>query len=362
MTAPSRARPGTPRDAPTGTTLPRSTLVWRVGSLSLLVRVRALVVLLTLLALLVALAAFAMSVGTLRVPVAEVVQVLLGNGAGVAERVVLNIRLPRVLTGIFAGAALGASGAVFQSVSRNALGSPDVIGFTTGAATGAIAQIVLFDAQPGHIALAAVVTGMATAVVVYLLSARGGGGGYRLVLTGIGVGAVLGALNGLMLVKGDLDDAVSANLWLAGSLNARTWLHVWPVMLGTLLALPCVALMARRLTLIEMGDDVARQLGIRVEGTRLAAVFLAVLLAALATAAAGPIAFVALAAPQVHARLARTGDVRVFGSAATGAVLLLLADLTVQLLPIGFTIPIGRMTGVIGGVYLIWLLTRSRQV
>lgn len=334
--------------------------VVRFGPFSILMRTRALVTSISLIVCTVALSAFAMSVGSFDVSVGEVISILLGRGEGVAERVVLNIRLPRVLTGVFAGAALGASGAVFQSVSRNALGSPDVIGFTTGAATGAIAQIVIFGGSAAHIALSAVVTGVLTAAVVYLLAGMAGGGGYRLVLTGIGVGAILAALNGLMLVRGNLDDAVTANLWLAGSLNARTWVHVWPVLGGVMVLVPLVALAARRLTMIEMGDDVARQLGVRVERTRLAAVFLAVSLAALATAAAGPIAFVALAAPQLFSRLARAADLAVVGSAAMGAVLLIVADLASQLLPLGLTLPIGRMTGIIGGVYLIWLLTRSR--
>lgn len=336
--------------------------VWRSGRYSLLLNPRLIAVGAALILAVMALGALALTFGTLKIAVGDVLQILLGNGSGVSERVVMNIRLPRVLTGIFAGAALGASGAVFQSISRNALGSPDVIGFTTGAATGAIAQIILFDGTPSQIAVSAVVTGLLTAAIVYLLSSNRGGGGYRLVLTGIGVGAVLGALNGLMLVKGNLDDAISANLWLAGSLNARSWTHVWPVLCGVALVVPALALAGRSLTMIEMGDDLARQLGIRVESTRLTAVFLAVLLAALATAAAGPIAFVALAAPQLHARLASTSNLAVLGSAAMGALLLILADLVTQALPIGFTVPIGRMTGVIGGVYLIWLLTRSRQV
>lgn len=339
-----------------------SARVLRYRGFSVLVDLRLVAVGATLLLLVVALGAYALSIGTLKIAVADVIQILLGNGSGVGERVIMNIRLPRVLTGIFAGAALGASGAIFQSISRNALGSPDVIGFTTGAATGAIAQIILFNGTPSQIAISAVVTGLLTAAVVYLLSSNRGGGGYRLVLTGIGVGAILAALNGLMLVKGNLDDAISANLWLAGSLNARTWLHVWPVLIGTLVVIPIVAAAARSLSMVEMGDDLARQLGIRVERTRLFAVFLAVLLAALATAAAGPIAFVALAAPQLHARLAGTSNLAVFGSAAMGALLLILADLTTQLLPIGFAVPIGRMTGIIGGLYLIWLLTRSKQV
>lgn len=317
-----------------------------------------------LLAVTVSVAALAMTVGTFRVELADVFAILLGRGdGGVGGRIVMNIRLPRVLAGVFAGAALGASGAVFQSVSRNALGSPDVIGFTTGAATGAISQIVLFGGGPNQVAAAAVIGGVLTAAVVYLLSLKGGMvGGYRLLLTGIGVGAVLGALNGLLLVRGALDDAVNANLWLAGSLNARKWTHVYPVMLGTVVVLPLLALAARRLSLMEMGDDLARQLGVAVERTRLLSVFGAVLLAALATAATGPIAFVALAVPQLVVRLGGRSDLPVVGAAAMGACLLVAADLLTQLAPLGANLPIGRMTGIVGGLYLIWLLTRGRNL
>lgn len=339
----------------------RRVLRWR--ELSVEFRVRPVLVLLTLTLLALFLAAAAMTVGTFDLSLADVFAILTGQGdGGVSQRVVLNIRLPRVLTGLFAGAALGASGAVFQSVSRNALGSPDVIGFTTGAATGAIAQIVLFGGGSTQIAIAAVVGGVLTAAVVYLLSYKNGAvGGYRLVLTGIGVGAVLAAINGLLLVRGSLDNAVAANLWQAGSLNARNWTHVWPVLVGVALLVPLITLATKRLSIIEMGDDLAKQLGVPVERTRLLAVFGAVLLAALATAAAGPIAFVALAAPQLVMRLNGRGELPVLGAAAMGALLIVLADLLSQLAPGGANLPIGRMTGVVGGVYLIWLLTRWRQ-
>src|SRR5690606_19178427 len=168
-------------------------------------------------------------------------------------RVIWSIRLPRVAAALAVGAALGVSGAVFQSISRNPLGSPDIIGFTTGAATGAILQIVLMSQSAGSVSLSAVLGGLLTAVAVYALSLRAGAtSSRRLILVGIGVGAMLAALNGLMLVKGNLDNAVVANLWLAGSLNGRTWAHAWPVLAGVLLLLPCLLWLASRLGLMEM--------------------------------------------------------------------------------------------------------------
>jgi ABC-type enterobactin transport system permease subunit len=344
--------------------LPRERQVWRSGKVSLVISPRLVVVTVVLLAAIVALGIAAMTVGTLRLSFTEVAEAMFGtSGNPMYDRIVQHLRLPRVVTAIFAGAALGVSGAIFQSVSRNALGSPEVIGFTTGAATGAIAQIVLFRAEAVQVALGAVAGGLLTAVAVYLLSRKGGvTGGYRLILVGIGVSAVLAAVNDLLLVVGDLDEAITANLWRSGSLDARTWTHALPVAVGTLVLVPLVLPLARRASLMEMGDDIAQQLGVRVERTRVLLMLAAVALAGLATAAAGPIAFIALAAPQLVVRLTRWRTMPVLSAAAMGACLLVLADVVTRLLPLTAAVPIGRMTGIIGGLYLIWLLTRSKQV
>jgi len=337
--------------------------LWRSRRVSFTVDMRLAAATLGLAGLALFAALHAITLGRIAIPFGEVLSTLAGQGdGGMRQQIVLNLRLPRVLVALFAGAALGVSGAVFQSVSRNALGSPDVIGFTTGAATGALAQIVLFGGGPLAVSLSAVLGGLLTAGLVYLLSFRNGAtGGYRLVLMGIGAGATLNALNGLMLVRGDLDNAVAANLWLAGSLNARSWEHVFPVMGGCLLLIPAVGLAVARLGLIEMGDDIARQLGVRVERTRFAMVACAVLLAGLATGAAGPIAFVALAAPQLAVRLTGARGVPVASAAAMGALLLVLADLLTQLAAFDLVLPVGRVTGLVGGLYLLWLLTRPRR-
>jgi iron complex transport system permease protein len=338
--------------------------VWRLGRWSVLYAPRPLVVGTILVGLILLSAVLAMTLGKMDIRLDHILAVLLGNGdGGLRDHIILDIRLPRVLAAVFVGAALGVSGAVFQSISRNALGSPDVIGFTTGAATGALGRIMLFGPDALQVALAAVVGGVLTAMTVYILARQGGVvGSYRLILTGIGVGAVLSAVNGLMLVRGDLDNAVMANLWLAGSLHARTWAHVVPVMIGVVLLVPLIGTGASALGMMEMGDDIASQLGIRVERVRLSMIFAAVVLAALAVGAAGPIAFVALAAPQLAARLCRGSGLPVVSAGLMGGFLLLAADLITQSLPLPVSVPIGRMTGIVGGVYLIWLLTRSRQL
>lgn len=336
----------------------------RIGRLSFLWRPRAAIVCAALALAGLALGIVLLGTGSLTFTPAEVIGGLLGTGDNpVAGRVIGRIRLPRVLTAVFVGAALGMAGSIFQSISRNALGSPDIIGFTTGAATGAIVQIILFNAGPLETSLAAVLAGLGTAALVFLLAMKGRAtGGYRLVLVGIGVGAILSGINTVLLVMGDLDMAVSAQIWLAGSLNTRTWSHVAPAALGFALVAPVAVLYGRRVTLLEMGDDAASQLGVAVERTRLVMVMAAVGLTAIATAAAGPVAFVALAGPQLARRLTSSPDLPLVSGALMGAVLLLAADLISQRFPLDINLPIGLTTGMLGGFYLLWLLTRSRKV
>ncbi|MGF7480070.1 FecCD family ABC transporter permease [Providencia sp. SP181] len=307
---------------------------------------------------------WAVTTGKFSIALPNLINILMGEEQGtIQQKIVMDIRLPRLLTAIGVGAALGVSGAIFQSISRNVLGSPDVIGFTTGAATGALLQIIIFNGSVPAIAFSTIFGGLTTALVVYVLSLKQGKmSGYTLILTGIGVGATLHAFNALLLVKGNIDNATIANLWLAGSLNARTWLHVYPVFIGLLILLPFIMVHAKSLTLMEMGDDMAQQLGVNVARVRWMMIFSAVLLASLATACAGPIAFVALAAPQLIVRLSHSGQLPIIGSALMGAVLLICADTLSQQLPFGLTLPVGLMTGIIGGLYLLWLLTRSSHL
>lgn len=343
---------------------PSTLIPLRAGPFSLRLRPRTAAICALLTGLAAVLMLSLLATGSLKMSMGDIATSLLSPGSDpAADRIILRLRLPRVLTAMLVGASLGMAGAIFQSVSRNALGSPDVIGFTTGAATGAIVQIILFNAGPVETALAAVLSGMATAALVFVLSTRGRStGSYRLVLTGIGCGAMLSGINTVLLVMGDLDQAASAQLWLAGSLSTRTWAHVLPAAAGLVLIAPVALSHARRLSLLEMGDDAARQLGVSAERLRLTMVLAAVALTAIATAAAGPIAFVALAAPQLVRRLTRAPEVPVLGAALMGMVLLMAADLLSQRLPFAINMPIGLTTGLLGGFYLLWLLSRSRTV
>ncbi|MDF9811199.1 iron complex transport system permease protein [Streptomyces sp. SPB162] len=286
---------------------------------------------------------------------------LAGGGTAAQEFIVHDVRLPRVLVGLLVGAALATAGAVFQSVSRNPLGSPDVIGLGQGSAAGALSVIVLFHGGTYAVTGGAAAGALASGTAVYLLAWRRGIHGYRLVLVGIGAAAMLGAVNSYLLTRADYVDAARAVVWLTGSLEGRDWNQVWPLAVACAVLLPLVLGHGRALRMIEMGDDAAYALGVRVERTRLVLMLAAVLLTAAATAAAGPVAFVALTAPQLARRLTRSPGPHLLPAACMGAVLLVGADWAAQRLFGDSVLPAGVVTGMLGGGYLLWLLVNERK-
>lgn len=331
------------------------------GGLSLRVDVRTLLV--GTLLLLVALTASVVLIGTgdFPIPAADVVRTLLGEGDPGQEFIVTELRLPRVLVGLLVGASLGLAGALFQSVSRNPLGSPDVLGLGQGATAGALVMIVLFSGTANQVALGALVGGLVTGFAIYVLAWKRGVHGYRLVLVGIGVSAIVTAVNGYLLTKSDIVDAARAIVWMTGSLDGRDWDQVWPLLALCVVLVPLVLANSRGLRMMEMGDDVSYALGVRVERVRLVLMLSAVLLTASATAASGPVGFVALTAPQLARRLTRSPGPNLVPSMCMGAALLVTADWVSQRAFGAEQLPVGVVTGVLGGVYLLWLLVTERR-
>ncbi|MFE0738125.1 FecCD family ABC transporter permease [Streptomyces sp. NPDC058855] len=291
----------------------------------------------------------------------EVVDTLLGRGTLVQEFAVMEIRLPRVLVAVLVGAALAVGGAVFQSISRNPLGSPDVIGFGQGATVGALTVIVLFQGSAAAAAGGAVVGGLVTGAAIYLLAWKKGVHGYRLVLVGIGAAAMLTSVIHYLITKANLVDATRATVWMTGSLDGRDWAQFWPLLIVCCVLLPLVLGHGRALRMLEMGDDAAYALGVKVERTRILLMASAVLLVAVATSAAGPIVFVSLSAPQLARRLTRTPGPNLGASALMGAVLLLAADWLATNAFGERQLPVGVVTGILGGCYLLWLLVTERK-
>ena len=329
------------------------------GLVSFRVDVRTVGVTAVLVAAALALAVVALGLGEFSIAVPDVVSALLGQSSGAVHMVVVEWRLPRVLLALLLGAALGASGAIFQSLTRNALGSPDVIGFNTGAYAGALVVILLMGGGYFAVSAGALVGGLVTAALVYLFAYKKGIQGFRLIIAGIAVSAMLASVNTWMILKASLEQAMSAAVWGAGSLNKVSWDQVLPVVGTFAVLLVLLAFYGRRLGLLEMGDDAARALGVRLEGSRLVLAVVGVALTAMVTAAAGPIAFVSLAAPQLARRLTRSPSVGMLPSAAMGAFLLVASDIVAQNLFAPIQLPVGVVTVSIGGCYLVWLLARE---
>jgi iron complex transport system permease protein len=345
------------------TVVARSNVVggWVVGGRRWSVRVdgRALAVGAGLAGLTVAMSCLALSVGDFPIPLGDVVRSIVGTGSDDAELIVGSLRLPRVLTAAMVGASLGVSGAIFQSLARNPLASPDIVGFDRGAAAGAVFTIVVLQGDSLAVTLGGLVGGLLTAVLVYVLANRRGVQAYRLILVGLGVGFAARAVNDYLLTRADIYDVQRAAVWLTGSLNGRTWDHVARVGFGLAILLPAAMLLLGQLRLLELGADVAAGLGAPVGPVRAALVLIGVGLAALATAAAGPIGFVALVAPPITRRLVRSPGTTFVPTALLGGLLTVSADLAARRVLAPTELPVGIATAVIGGPYLLWLLTRE---
>ncbi|GAA2843030.1 iron complex transport system permease protein [Leucobacter komagatae] len=333
--------------------------ILRVGDFSFRIRPRLMTVTLIAVAVLVAAIIASLMIGTMRLGPGDLVSVFTGDAKPSLTRSVFGRRLPRALTAGAVGALLGMSGAAFQSLSRNPLGSPDIIGFTSGAATGAVFQIVVLGGGMLATAAAAILGGILTALAVYFLARRDGvTGGLRLVLVGIGVGAVVSAFSSLLIARADINDAMVAQLWGAGSLLGRGWVHAAVAIVALVVVTPLLLTLGRSLALMEMGDDSAHSVGVRVERIRFVALVVGVIAAAAAVAVAGPIAFIAFAAAHIARHLAPVPGVLIGLSAVIGAVLLTGADLLAQNLDVGMRTPVGLVTSLLGGIYLLWLLAR----
>lgn len=306
---------------------------------------------------------WSMTVGDFPVAIGDVVRIVVGGtGDGGSEFIVRDLRLPRALLGVAVGAAFGVAGALFQRVADNPLASPDVIGINSGAAAAAVAIIVLWAGTGDQITAGALVGGIGTAVAIYLLSYRSGISGYRLVLIGIGVSALLRAVVAYLLTKAQVVDATRASVWMVGSLNGRGWDDLWPVAIALVVLLPVAMAWGRQLRMLELGADTAIGLGTSVHRTQALMLLVGVCLAALATAAAGPIVFVALASPQIAKRLTGVRTVGLLPAAATGALLLLASDLLARRLFAPTEIPVGIVTGVLGAPFLLYLLTVGNRI
>ncbi|GGM44703.1 iron ABC transporter [Longimycelium tulufanense] len=338
----------------------------RLAGASWVLRLRMLAVAVVGLALLVLVMAVNIGRGDFPISVGEVLQVLAGGGTRAQQFIVLDLRLPRSLTGVLVGAALALAGAITQSITRNPLATPDIVGITAGASVAAVSVIVVggsYGALSGPLAdigvpVAGLLGAFGTAVAVTLLAWKRGIESYRLVLVGIATHWLLLSVTFWLLTLGDVTDAGRAMIWLTGSLSGRGWEHVQPVALALLVLVPPALIGSRVLGALQFGDDTARGIGVRVTPARALLLVSAVGLAGVATAAAGPVVFVALAIPQIAMRLCRTAQPPLIVSAVLGALLTVTADLLARTAFGGAELPVGVVTAVLGAPYLMYLLAR----
>jgi iron complex transport system permease protein len=328
----------------------------RVGGwLSLPVRRRSIVIAFALVAGVLIVAWLSLTLGRLGIAPADLLPAILGTSTGPDAIVFEVLRGPRLVVGIAAGAAFGVSGALFQTVTRNPLGSPDVIGLTAGASAGAAAFGLLWTGLL-PLPVGALVGALAAMALVWLGTGRGFSSPARMLLVGIGVSAMSLAFVQYVITRVGLEQATVLASFLNGSLASRTWGHAAIIWLSLVALLPCALLTTRRLQLMEMGDEQADALGGRSGSARLWAVLVAIGLATAAVSVAGPVAFIALTAPQIARRLTRSAGPNLVLSALMGAFLLTLADLLTQQSPFAVQLPVGVLTAVIGGIYLGYLL------
>ncbi|MFV8396156.1 FecCD family ABC transporter permease [Corynebacterium hindlerae] len=289
---------------------------------------------------------------------ADVIGVLRGDTVPGASFTVGELRLPRATVAIVAGFAFGVSGVIFQTMLRNQLASPDIIGISAGAAAAGATMIVLFHAPQTVVSAVALVTSLSVAGLVYLLSIKSGFAGTRLILMGIGVAAMLQAWTSYVLSKASAWDLPTATRWLTGSLNNMSWERGLPLMVTVGVVVPLLLIGTHRLSILRLGDDVATSLGLRVNLLRGALLIGAVTLISVATAATGPISFVAFMAGPIAMRLFPRGANLVLPAGIVGALLILAADFAGQFL-VGTRYPVGVITGSLGAPFLIYLLVKT---
>ncbi|WP_031535188.1 MULTISPECIES: FecCD family ABC transporter permease [unclassified Bacillus (in: firmicutes)] len=293
-------------------------------------------------------------------PVTDVISVLLGEQVKGASFAVGTIRFPRMVAGVFAGFAFGISGHVFQTMLRNPLANPNVIGITAGSSAAAVFCIIVLHASSTFVSIASIIGGLATVIVIFLLSKGSSFSIGRLILIGIGIQAMLNAVISYLLLIGQHHDVPTAMRWLSGSLNGAKMENLYALMVTVLIFAPIIILLGKRLDMLELGEQTATSLGVNTDRTRVILIISSVLIIALATATTGPIAFVAFLSGPIAKRLVGIGFSSVIPAGLVGIILVLASDLIGQFAFVA-RYPVGVITGILGAPYLIMLLIRMNR-
>nr|WP_312579251.1 iron chelate uptake ABC transporter family permease subunit [Sedimentibacter sp.] len=323
-------------------------------------RVRWITVTILLVVLAIFLSVVMLLLGNTGYPLDIVVRVLSGEQIRGASFAIGTLRLPRMLSGLLVGMAFGMAGNTFQTMLRNPLASPDIIGITSGSGAAAVFCIVILKASGSFVSIAAVVSGLTVALLIYVLSRGGSFSGGKLILIGIGIQAMLNAVISYLLIKANQYDVPAAMRWLSGSLNGMQMKGVNGLFLIVATFGIVIVLFERHLKILELGEASAITLGLKADRTRILLVLSAVFLIAFSTAVTGPIAFVSFLAGPIAGKLVGSGSPRAFPSGLVGASLVLGADIIGQFV-FDVRFPVGIITGILGAPYLLFLLIRMNR-
>lgn len=298
-----------------------------------------------------------LSMGTVQVSPPDVLQALMGNADPMTAFVVNELRLSRVVAGLLSGAALAMAGCLMQTLARNRLATPGIIGIDNAATAFAVASVVGVGLSLAPSAMALAGAACATAIAFGLAGANGTRG-YRFIVAGIGIGAIAGAVTQVLLSRVAIDAANAAYPWTVGSLNARSGNSVLVLAIGLAAGYAILMLISRALNTLQFSDAVAIALGTRLKATRILGLALSVLLTGLAVSVCGPVGLIALLAPELARTICRPGKVPLTASALAGASFMVIADLLGRTLFSPLEIPVGIITAIVGSPYLLWILLK----
>ncbi len=299
-------------------------------------------------------------IGNTIYPIKEVIRALMGEQIQGVSFAVNVIRLPRMVAGFFAGLAFGIAGSIFQTLFRNPLANPNVLGITAGSSAAAVFCIVILQASNAVISIASLIAGLITVMVIYGLSKVRGFSIGRLILIGIGVQAMFDALISYLLLVSAEQNLPAALRWLNGSLNGSQMHELPPLIISVLILVPIVILLTKHLSILELGEQSAISLGVNTDITRMVLVSSSVVMISLATSTTGPIAFISFLAGPIAKRLVGSGFSSIIPAGLVGANLVLASDLVGQF-AFDVRFPVGVITGIIGAPYLIYLLIRMNR-
>ena len=302
-------------------------------------------------------------IGSYELSYIQIMQAILGTGDPGDVLIIQQFRLPRILTALLVGACLAGAGAILQSMIRNPLASPDLIGVTSGSSVIAVLFITSFSLPSIHyLPVITFIGAILTTLLLYRLSWLNGITAFRLILIGIGINELMQACTKLLLVISPIPNTAKAQLWLTGSVYGSSWLEVSILFIWILLILPLVYIFAPTANLHQLGDDIATGLGNAVQKHRLILLFLSAGLAGIAVAISGPISFVGLIAPHIAKKMIGPA----FGSwfvlsLLIGSIVVMIADLIARTAFTPLDLPVGIFTSLIGAPFFLYLLYKQRK-